>query len=104
MTEKQSSGLVRPPRSVARRIVVAALALAVVVQMIVPVPVRFGVDGMVGFSAVYGFLSCAVVVFAAQVFGWWLKRPEDYYPYERVFRGAATPEDPERPRYEKIDA
>jgi hypothetical protein len=39
----------------------------------------FGIDGSFGFSAWYGFITCAAMVVAAKILGYLLKRGEDYY-------------------------
>ena len=39
----------------------------------------FTVDGWFGFGAIYGFLSCLVMVLFAKGLGVFLKRPNDYY-------------------------
>jgi len=31
------------------------------------------------FNAIYGFLSCAILVIVAKALGYWLKKDEDYY-------------------------
>ncbi len=37
-------------------------------------------DGVPGFSAVYGFVSCALIILASKFIGKrWLMKPEDYY-------------------------
>jgi hypothetical protein len=40
---------------------------------------HFGLDGVFGFYAVLGFVSCALMIVVAKGLGMWLKRPEDYY-------------------------
>jgi hypothetical protein len=40
---------------------------------------HFGWDGWFGFSAVYGVISCLVLVFGAKSLLPLLKREEDYY-------------------------
>ena len=32
-----------------------------------------------GFNAIYGFLSCAILILVAKALGHWLKKEEDYY-------------------------
>ena len=86
------------------RIFLGVLAVTVLAQAVVPIHAYFGVDGIFGFNAVYGFLTCVAMVIFAKILGWWLKRPDDYYPEETLFRWTATPADPERPQYERIDA
>jgi hypothetical protein len=69
------------------------LALTVVAQIFIHVHAYFEVDGILGFSALYGFFSCVVMVLFAKVLGWWIKRPIDYYPQETLFLWTVTPED-----------
>lgn len=58
---------------------VAILAATVIAQFFIPVKGYFGPDGWFGFGAVFGFLSCLVMVLVARVLGFVLKRKEDYY-------------------------
>ncbi len=55
------------------------LALTVLLQFVIPVKGYFGVDGWPAFGAVFGFLSCLIMVLVAKGLGYLLKRPEDYY-------------------------
>lgn len=57
----------------------AVLALSILAQLIFKVKGYFGMDGWLGFGAVYGFLACLAMVLVAKVLGWVLKRPSDYY-------------------------
>jgi hypothetical protein len=59
------------------------LALTVFVQLVVHLKGYFTVDGWFGFGAVYGFLSCLLMVLFAKVLGVFLKRPNNYYSAER---------------------
>lgn len=61
----------------------AVLALTVLAQLIFYVKGYFTVDGWFGFGAVYGFLSCLLMVLFAKALGVVLKRPRDYYPEKR---------------------
>jgi hypothetical protein len=63
----------------------AVLALTVLLQSLVEVHDHFGVDGVFGFSALYGFFACVAMVIVAKILGWWLKRPDTYYPDEHLF-------------------
>lgn len=60
----------------------AVLALTVVVQFAIPVKGKFDLESTFAFGAWYGFGACVVMVLAARVLGWWLKRPDDYYAGE----------------------
>ncbi len=55
------------------------LALTVLAQLVIYVKGYFTVDGWFGFGAVYGFISCLLMVLFAKALGVVLKRPEDYY-------------------------
>ncbi len=55
------------------------LGLTVAAQLFIAVHGHFGVDGWLGFNAVFGFLSCVAMVLFAKVLGWLVKRPEHYY-------------------------
>lgn len=57
----------------------AILAVSVAAQLVFKVKGYFGVDGWLGFGAVFGFLACLAMVLFAKVLGWFLKRDEDYY-------------------------
>lgn len=57
----------------------AVLAVSVGAQLVFKVKGYFGIDGWLGFGAVYGFLACLAMVLVAKVLGWVLKRPNDYY-------------------------
>lgn len=60
------------------------LALTVIAQVFVHVHDYFGVDGWFGFSAIYGFITCVLMVVFAKLLGLWLKRPENYYGDDNV--------------------
>lgn len=57
----------------------AVLALTVLAQLVFYVKGYFTVDGWFGFGAIYGFLSCLLMVLFAKGLGVFLKRPNDYY-------------------------
>lgn len=61
------------------RIFGVVLGLTVVAQWFVPVHDDFGVDGLFGFNAGYGFLACVAMVVVAKLLGLLVKRPENYY-------------------------
>jgi hypothetical protein len=61
------------------RIFAVVLAAAVGAQLLFKVKGYFGVDGWLGFGAVFGFLSCVAMVLFAKFLGRFLKRDEDYY-------------------------
>ena len=55
------------------------LAMTVLAQLVFYVKGYFTVDGWFGFGAVFGFLSCLLMVLFAKLLGLFLKRPNDYY-------------------------
>ena len=55
------------------------LILTVLLQFVVYVKGYFGIDGWIGFGAVFGFVSCLLMVIAAKGLGMVLKREENYY-------------------------
>ena len=57
----------------------AVLALTLVAELFAEGHPHFGVDGLFGFNAVYGFAACVVMVLFAKLLGVFLKRDEDYY-------------------------
>ncbi len=57
----------------------AVLVLVVVLQLVVKVKGYYGVDGWLGFGAVFGFLCCVGMVFLARGLGLFLKRKENFY-------------------------
>jgi hypothetical protein len=57
-----------------------ALALAELSVLLFLHPhVTFWWEEIPGFNAIYGFLSCIILVLVAKALGHWLKKEEDYY-------------------------
>jgi hypothetical protein len=61
------------------RVFTVVLVLSVSVQLLFRVKGYFGVDGWLGFGALYGFLSCVLMVLFAKFLGRFLKRGENYH-------------------------
>jgi len=61
------------------RVFIAILLVTVAVQFLSGSDGHFGIDGWIGFGAVYGFLSCLIMVLVAKGLGYILKRDERYY-------------------------
>ena len=61
------------------RVFAVVLALCVLIQFAFPVKGYFEVDSWFAFGAVFGFLSCLIMVLFAKALGHLLKRGEDYY-------------------------
>ena len=55
------------------------LALTVAAEFLVDYHLKFHADEIPGFAALYGFLSCLVLVFGSKALGVLLKRPDTYY-------------------------
>ncbi|MFT4823157.1 MAG: putative membrane protein [Halioglobus sp.] len=78
--EKDMHWLVRP--TTIRKLWIGfsvVLALTVLAQTVVYIKGYFGIDAWFGFGAVYGFVSCLLMVLVAKLLGVVLKRPQDYY-------------------------
>ncbi len=58
---------------------IAILAATVLADLFISGHPVFGIDGLIGFYAVYGFLSCVALIALARGLGLLLKRPDDYY-------------------------
>lgn len=57
----------------------AILALTVLADLIVHHHPYFGIDGIFGFAAWFGFAGCVVLVLGSKALGAVLKRPDTYY-------------------------
>lgn len=57
----------------------AVLALTLLAQLVIPVKGYFEADGWFAFGAIYGFVSCLLMVLFAKALGKVLKRPNHYY-------------------------
>lgn len=55
------------------------LLLTVLAQLLIPIKGKFGLDGWFAFPAIYGFVTCVIMVVGAKWLGFILKRREDYY-------------------------
>lgn len=58
---------------------VCILALLVALDLAIDHHSHFGIDGIFGFSAWYGFLACVVLVIVAKAWGALFKRRDAYY-------------------------
>ena len=57
----------------------AVLALSLLLQTAITIKGYFVIDGWFGFGALFGFMSCVVLVLVAQALGPLLKRDVNYY-------------------------
>lgn len=71
----------------------AVLALVVLAQTVIYIKGYFGVDAWFGFGAVYGFVSCLLMVLVAKLLGVLLKRPQNYYDTHEQDQGADPGQD-----------
>lgn len=55
------------------------LFFTVIAQVFVPVKGYFEIDGWFAFAAIFGFVSCVLMVMVAKLIGVILKRKDDYY-------------------------
>lgn len=64
-----------------RLVLLVLMGLLVVTDFLVPNPYqRFPWDAIGGFGALYGFLSCVVIIVVSKAYGYLIAyRPEDYY-------------------------
>ena len=64
-----------------RWIMFGILACLVILDIVIPAKYeRFPWDGIGGFGAVYGFVSCVLIIVVSKALGYaLLYRPEDYY-------------------------
>ena len=82
MTERPDSDhwLVRPDTiRLLWKILIVVLTLTVLAQVYIYVKGYFVVDGWFGFGAVFGFVSCLIMVLVAKGLGYVLKRDDNYY-------------------------
>jgi cytochrome b561 len=58
---------------------IAVLAATVAAELAVHLHPRFRLERWFGFHAAWGFLSCVGMVLFANLLGFFLRRPDDYY-------------------------
>lgn len=58
---------------------IVLLALTVGAEAFVESDTHFSVEGVFGFGAWFGFVSCAALILLAKVVAVFLKRPDSYY-------------------------
>ncbi|MDI6655144.1 MAG: hypothetical protein QME59_04585 [Candidatus Hydrothermarchaeota archaeon] len=56
-----------------------SLASVVLVDFFIHKHIRFPWDKIPGLYALYGFISCVLIIFVSKAIGHWLKKREDYY-------------------------
>ena len=55
------------------------LALTVLAELLAHMHPHFGIDGIFGFHAFFGFIACVVLILGSKAIGTFLKRPDSYY-------------------------
>ncbi len=81
---KLLESLVRRGRTLSLIMLVVMAGIVLADIIIPPAYKRFPWDGIGGFYAVYGFLSCVVIIAVAKLLGHYLLyRPENYYRDEQ---------------------
>ncbi len=55
------------------------LVLTVLVEWAVHMHPHFGIDGIFGFHALFGFVACIILILGSKALGLLLKRPDTYY-------------------------
>ena len=81
MPHFQESSWLEKPRTLRMLwiLLYAVCALSVVLEFFVHRHPHFGIDGIFGFYALLGFVSCALLILIAKLGGLFLKRQETYY-------------------------
>jgi sterol desaturase/sphingolipid hydroxylase (fatty acid hydroxylase superfamily) len=60
-------------------LMIIILVFTVLAQIPISIHGHFGIDELLGFNALYGFLSCLAMVFIAKILGFFIKRKDTYY-------------------------
>lgn len=58
---------------------IVVLTLTVLAEFLVPLHPSFPIENLFGFSAAFGFITCALMIVGAKVLGVLVKRPDTYY-------------------------
>ena len=74
----------------------ALLVLSVVAEFFVELHPGFGFAEWFSFNAIFGFLSCLVMVIFSKWLGAWIKRPQDYYDPSEDPEALAAESNPQR--------
>lgn len=60
-------------------VAIVVLILTVILEFFVALHPHFKIEGLFGFHAIYGFLTCVGMVVFAKLLGFLIKRKDDYY-------------------------
>jgi UPF0716 family protein affecting phage T7 exclusion len=78
--KQQDAWLVRPSSiRILWRFFLVFLNLNGLAQLVIKIKGSFGFDSWIGFGAVFGFISCLLMVLFAKALGMFLKRDQEYY-------------------------
>ncbi len=68
-------------KDIFKKIFYAGIAFFVLIDFVTPRHhVMFFWDRIPGFNAIYGFISCLIIIVVSKTLGkWWLQKKEDYY-------------------------
>ena len=85
-TDKETDWIYREStKKLLMRLLLVGCAISVLLELIViNRGGKFGVDGLFGFYAVLGFVSCTLMIFVAKGLGLWLKVPTNFYEEEKT--------------------
>lgn len=62
---------------------IGVLAVVTLLDLVIDAHPHFDIDGIFGFYAWYGLLTCAAMIVGAKVLGFLLTRPDTYYGDDR---------------------
>jgi len=75
--------MVRHGRTLTWIMLVIMAGLVIADLLIEPAYIRYPWDGIGGFGALYGFISCVLIIVVSKALGYaFLYKPEDYYDDE----------------------
>ncbi len=79
--KKESSFFDRPENIKKMRLIFyATLLILVAIDFFIHKHPHFSWEGIIGFYAVYGLISCALIIAVSKILGkLWLQKGEDYY-------------------------
>ena len=85
-TDKETDWIYREStKKLLMRLLLAGCAISVLLEFVLGGRKgKFDVDGIPGFYALLGFLSCSLMIFAAKGLGLWLKVPTNFYEEEKT--------------------
>jgi hypothetical protein len=85
-TDKETDWIYREStKKLLMRLLLAGCAISVLLEFVLGGRKgKFDVDGIPGFYALLGFVSCTLMIFAAKGLGLWLKVPTNFYEKEKT--------------------